>query len=163
MTGMLWGAAWLITVPSPAAGTAVGALMLTLFAVVFALGESVWSPTVPALVNSIAPDHLRGRYNSAQSLTWSLSAMLAPLPAGLLIGGGNGELGEAVGATRLLGVLEVGLRLEVDDVPQADRCRAVQSVPEPFDADAAGADDADARDDDTAIGGHFFDITRSKA
>lgn len=91
VTGLLWGVAWLIIVPSPAAGTAVGALMLILFAVVFALGESVWSPTVPALVNSIAPDHLRGRYNSAQSLTWSLSAMLAPLPAGLLIGGGHGQ------------------------------------------------------------------------
>jgi MFS family permease len=42
------------------------------------------------LVNAIAPDHLRGRYNSAQSLTWSLGASLAPVLSGLLIGAGRG-------------------------------------------------------------------------
>ena len=72
--------------------------MLIGFAVVFAIGESVWSPTVPALVNSIAPDHLRGRYNSAQSLTWSLGSMIAPLSAGLLIGSGRGVLWAALTA-----------------------------------------------------------------
>lgn len=92
VTAALWGVAWLLIVPAASAGTVVAAVLLVAFAIVFGLGESVWSPTVPALVNSIAPDHLRGRYNSAQSLTWALSSTLAPIPAGLLIGGGAGAV-----------------------------------------------------------------------
>jgi len=42
------------------------------------------------LLNAIAPDHLRGRYNSAQSLTWNVGSMIAPIIAGLLIGAGAG-------------------------------------------------------------------------
>ena len=92
VTALLWGIAWLLIIPAPLAGRVAGAALLIAFGVVFALGESVWSATIPALVNGIAPDHLRGRYNSAQSLTWALSSMLAPIPAGLLIGGGLGML-----------------------------------------------------------------------
>lgn len=112
VTAALWGLAWLFLVPTPVLGAVAGAILLIGFAVVFALGESVWSPTVPALVNSIAPDHLRGRYNSAQSLTWSLAAMLAPIPAGLLIGGGLGVVwvaGVAAGCL-IAGVAAQGLR-----------------------------------------------------
>lgn len=60
------------------------------FGVVFALGETVWSATVPALVNAIAPEHMRGRYNSAQTLTWSLGATIGPGLAGAMIGAGLG-------------------------------------------------------------------------
>lgn len=112
VTAGLWAVAWLLIVPAPAAGLVGGAVLFVAYAVVFALGESVWSPTVPALVNSIAPEHLRGRYNSAQSLTWSLSSMLAPLSAGLLIGGGRGVLWAALtaGGCAIAGVAAQGLR-----------------------------------------------------
>lgn len=43
-------------------------------------------------MNAFAPEHLRGRYNSAQSLTWNLGAMAAPLLSGILIGAGRGAL-----------------------------------------------------------------------
>ena len=105
VTALLWAVAWLLVVPVPAAGAFLGAILLVGYAIVFALGESVWSPTVPALVNSIAPDHLRGRYNSAQSLTWSLGAMIAPIGAGVLIGGGYGVVWAAMVA---LGCLAAG-------------------------------------------------------
>ena len=112
VTALLWAAAWLIIVPAPAAGAIVGAVLFVGYAAVFALGESVWSPTVPALVNSIAPDHLRGRYNSAQSLTWSLGAVIAPIAAGLLIGGGNGVVWAALvaGGCLVAGLAAQGLR-----------------------------------------------------
>jgi MFS family permease len=45
---------------------------------VFAVGETMMSPIGPALVNELAPEHLRGRYNAASGLTWSLSGTLAP-------------------------------------------------------------------------------------
>ena len=57
-------------------------------AVVFALGETMWAPVAPALVNDLAPAHLRGRYNSSMSLVWSLSSILGPGIAGLMLGAG---------------------------------------------------------------------------
>jgi MFS family permease len=78
----------LSVVPGVPVAPAIAILMVS--TVVFALGETLWSPTAPALINAIAPDHLRGRYNSAQSLTWSLGASLAPVLSGLLIGAGRG-------------------------------------------------------------------------
>ena len=47
--------------------------------IVFAVGETMLSPTGSAIVNEIAPEHLRGRYNAALGLTWGLSATIAPI------------------------------------------------------------------------------------
>jgi MFS family permease len=54
--------------------------------VIFALGETMLMPTSSALVNQIAPEHLRGRYNSALGLTWGLSGMVAPAIAAIYFG-----------------------------------------------------------------------------
>lgn len=96
LAGFLWGIAWLLIVPTGVVSPAVAVVLFIGFAAVFAVGESVWSPTVPALVNAIAPDHLRGRYNSAQSLTWTLGSMFAPIFSGLLIAAGRGVLWAAI-------------------------------------------------------------------
>ena len=92
LVGLLWGSSWLILALVPEIPHTAAIVVLLTSTAVFALGESVWSPTAPALVNSIAPDHLRGRYNSAQTLTWSVSAALAPVLSGLLIGAGRGAM-----------------------------------------------------------------------
>lgn len=92
VVGLLWGVSWLILAAVPEIPRMPAFILLLGSTVIFALGETVWSPTAPALVNAIAPDHLRGRYNSAQSLTWNLGAMVAPLASGALIGAGRGAL-----------------------------------------------------------------------
>ena len=92
VVGLLWGVSWLILAAVPEIPRMPAFILLLGSTVIFALGETVWSPTAPALVNAIAPDHLRGRYNSAQSLTWNLGAMGAPLASGALIGAGRGAL-----------------------------------------------------------------------
>lgn len=92
VVGLLWGASWLILAVVPEIPRTPAFIMLLVSTAVFAIGETVWSPTAPALVNAFAPDHLRGRYNSAQSLTWNLGTMVAPLASGLLIGAGLGAL-----------------------------------------------------------------------
>ena len=53
---------------------------------VFAFGETLLQPTIPALVNDLAPDHLRGRYNAVSSGSFQLAAVIAPPIAGFLIG-----------------------------------------------------------------------------
>ena len=53
---------------------------------VFPLGETLTQPTIPALVNDLAPDHLRARYNALSSAAFSLAAIIGPVTAGWLIG-----------------------------------------------------------------------------
>ena len=55
---------------------------------VFARGETLWAPVAPSLVNDLAPEHLRGRYNSSMSLVWSVSSIIGPGIAGLMLGAG---------------------------------------------------------------------------
>lgn len=92
IAALLWATAWALVIPAPLVSKAMGVVLFVVFAIIFAIGESVWSPTIPSLVNAIAPDHLRGRYNSAQSVTWSMGSVLAPVATGLLIGAGLGVL-----------------------------------------------------------------------
>ena len=56
--------------------------------IVFAIGEMIWSPLAPAIVNQLAPEHLRGRYNSASAASWQIGAVFGPVIAGALIGNG---------------------------------------------------------------------------
>ncbi len=93
----------------PAALAIAGILLST---VVFGIGETLWSPVAPALINDLAPDHLRGRYNSVQSLVWGVSGALGPALAGLLLGAGLVALwvGVVVGGCLVAGVLALRLR-----------------------------------------------------
>lgn len=69
LTGAVWAVSWAVVaaaavVPgSAAAACIVGGLAL------FGLGETVLSPTAPALVNDLATEELRGRYNALAGLT----------------------------------------------------------------------------------------------
>src|SRR3954468_24878274 len=61
----VWAVSWLLLGPPGLVSGTWGATMLVAAcASVFAFGETLLQPTVPALVNDLAPDHLRGRYNA---------------------------------------------------------------------------------------------------
>jgi MFS family permease len=62
--------------------------LLVVSAGIFGSGETLNSPVVPAVVNDLASDHLRGRYNAANSVAFQVAAVLGPISAGLLIGHG---------------------------------------------------------------------------
>jgi MFS family permease len=53
---------------------------------IFGIGEMIWSPILPSIVNQLAPDHLRGRYNSASAATWQVGQIAGPVFAGLMLG-----------------------------------------------------------------------------
>ena len=53
---------------------------------IFGIGEMIWSPILPSIVNQLAPDHLRGRYNSASAATWQVGQIAGPAFAGLMLG-----------------------------------------------------------------------------
>jgi MFS family permease len=46
----------------------------------------IWSPILPSIVNQLAPDHLRGRYNAAGTNAWQISLIIGPTLAGTLLG-----------------------------------------------------------------------------
>jgi MFS family permease len=91
LVAALWAAAWSVALAAGAlaAGSAAPAL-LALAIVLLAAGETALAPTVPALVNALAPDALRGRYNGALALAFTTGFIAGPLLAGAAIASGLG-------------------------------------------------------------------------
>lgn len=76
--GVLWFVFWIILFASTRMPAYAAVISICVAMAVFAVGETMWSPVGSALVNEIAPEHLRGRYNAAAGLIWGLSGTLAP-------------------------------------------------------------------------------------
>jgi len=104
--GGLWSVAWLsLGLSGLVPGTVGATLLVAACASVFGLGETLLQPTVPALVNDLAPDHLRGRYNAVSSGAFQLAVVAGPGVSGALIGQ---ALGPAYVALLVLGSLAIG-------------------------------------------------------
>ncbi len=73
-----WFIFWIILESTLALPAAASIPMLCLAMIVFAIGETMLQPVGSAIVNDIAPEHLRGRYNTAAGLSWGISSSLAP-------------------------------------------------------------------------------------
>jgi MFS family permease len=90
-TGIVFAASWLIALAAgetfrlPAAEAALVAA-----AAVFGLGETVLSPSLPAIVQDIAEDATRGRYVAVFSLSWQIGPMIGPAIAGAALAAGHG-------------------------------------------------------------------------
>ena len=85
LAGLVFAASWLVLASGVGkAGLIVGALGI------FALGEALLSPTLPALANDLAPEELRGRYNAVFALSQQLGPVVAPVLGGFALGHGLG-------------------------------------------------------------------------
>lgn len=83
---VLWAVSWgLLGASGISPGTTTATLFVAACASVFALGETLLQPTMPAIVNDLAPDHLRGRYNALTAGSFQAAAVLGPVVAGFLI------------------------------------------------------------------------------
>ncbi len=113
---VLWAMTWAVTLI--AGGLGGGAAAVALFAAavaIFALGETFLSPALAPLVNDLAPDRLRGRYNAVYTLGLTTGYILGPAIAGAVLGAGHARvfflaLIAACGAGAL-GALELRRRL----------------------------------------------------
>jgi MFS family permease len=84
-----WAGAWaFLGVAGLLPAGAVVTAMVIVFPGLFAFGEMLMSPVLPAIVNDLADDHVRGRYNAAVTWMWSVGNMIGPLVAGALLGAG---------------------------------------------------------------------------
>jgi hypothetical protein len=117
---LFWAGAWAMIGAAVHLRHATALVVVCLAVSVYAVGETLWSPVGPALINDIAPEHLRGRYNAAFGLTWGLSNALAPLLAGLLLGSAHARLWPYIVAAGALvgGVVLVSLRMQL--TPEED-------------------------------------------
>jgi MFS family permease len=122
LVAALWAAAWSVALAAAALaeGSAAPALP-TVTMVLLAVGETALAPTVPALVNELAPDALRGRYNGALALAFATGFIAGPLLAGSGFGAAlPGALAAACGLAALAAWrLRRHLPLAVDAMPVA--------------------------------------------
>ena len=85
VAALLWALAWIALAGAGIMRKQALALMI-ICQIVFAVGEMVWSPIMPSIVNQLAPANLRGRYNAASTSTWTIGTIMGPVIAGLLLG-----------------------------------------------------------------------------
>ncbi len=127
----VWAVAWAVVALAAVVPGGLAVLCVVTGLAVFGIGETLWAPMAPAVVNALAPEELRGRYNAVFSGTWTFAMIVGPALAGLLVGSGLAWLwvlltvgGCALGA-RLMLRLRVVLTPEQDgllDLPH-DRAR----------------------------------------
>jgi len=108
----VWSASWAVIGLSDAVDGWVAIAMVVFGLGLFGLGETLWAPLAPALVNDLAPEELRGRYNALQGMTWTVAMIIGPALAGLLIGNDLAHVWVActVGGTALAALLFLDLR-----------------------------------------------------
>lgn len=125
--GLVWAVAWLVLGSSGLVpGGVAAAVLFAAFMGVFGLGETMLQPTIPALVNDLAPDHLRGRYNAASSAAFQVAAVAGPPVAGFLIAHDLDQVyvGVLVAGSLLLAAL--ALRLERTVPPEVNGVHSPQ-------------------------------------
>jgi MFS family permease len=83
----LWALSWVVLgLTGLVPGTAAAVAGVLLFHCLFALGETLLQPTIPAITNDLAPDHLRGRYNAVNAGAFQAGTILGPVVAGVVLG-----------------------------------------------------------------------------
>ena len=89
--GLLWFIFWVTLAIALAMPLVLAFISLGVSMIIFAIAETMLQPVGAALVNEIAPEHLRGRYNAAAGIAWGLSGSLAPLVTAVYFGHGLGN------------------------------------------------------------------------
>ena len=86
--GWVWALSWVVIAISAFVKGFTAGVLIAISQVVFAVGEMIWSPTLPAVANELAPDNLRGRYNAISGMQWNVASVFGPVFVGVLIGRG---------------------------------------------------------------------------
>jgi MFS family permease len=85
LTSFIWAAAWLMIGFSVSLAPTATFVLAAAGIGIFAFGEMIWSSIGPTLTNELAPEHLRGRYNSVDGLVWVFAGAVGPAISGLML------------------------------------------------------------------------------
>ncbi|MFK4729726.1 MFS transporter [Agromyces mediolanus] len=137
---LIWAVSWLLLgatgfLPDSLAA-AIGVLA---YMGVFAFGETMLQPTVPAIYNDLASDRNRGRYNAINSAAFQGGAITGPIAAGLLLGAGLSGWFIAAMVAGCIAICGLAIALERRVPPGANGVAAESGADAPGPAEAAGA------------------------
>jgi MFS family permease len=82
---------WLLVLAAAHAGAPLAAVGMCVAMIVFAVAEAMYATAFMPMVNDIAPDDLRGRYNAMVATIDGAGRVVAPLFAGFLLQAGLGD------------------------------------------------------------------------
>jgi MFS family permease len=107
-----WAACWAVVIAGGRLGGSAAAEAAFVTAmVIFALGETLLSPTLPAIINDLAPPEAAGRYNGLGTLAFTTGFLLGPVAGAAALGAGWGDGLFAVMAVGCLIAAGAALRL----------------------------------------------------
>lgn len=132
---LIWALSWvLLGATGFLPGTLAAAVGVIAYMGVFAFGETMLQPTVPAIYNDLASDRTRGRYNAINSAAFQGGAILGPIVAGVMLGGGLDAafIGVMIAGSVAVGVLAVILERFVS--PAANGVTGIHRTDESDDA-----------------------------
>ncbi|MGW1376709.1 MFS transporter [Streptomyces sp. NPDC002446] len=81
----LWAVGWVLAAFHGLLAGPLAACMAVTVAVVFGIGETLLTATVPALTNDLAPTAVRGRYNGSVTLAYTTGFMAGPAMGGFAL------------------------------------------------------------------------------
>jgi hypothetical protein len=112
MVGLIWCGSWVLFgfCALPGSVAARDAVVL-LFAALFGLGETFMAPSLAPLVNTLAPEEVRGRANALTSGMYSVAFVMSPAISAGFIASGLGGLWIALLALGCLTVTATSVRL----------------------------------------------------
>jgi MFS family permease len=130
-----WAASWAVVIAGGhLGGGAAAEIAFTAAAVIFALGECLLSPTLPAIINDLAPPGAAGQYNGLGVLAFTTGFLLGPAGGGAVLGAGQGRGLFAIlvlaSAAAAVAALRLGRHLPptANQIPAAAPSRTSRSV-----------------------------------
>jgi MFS family permease len=112
MVGVIWCASWVLFGFCALPGsTLVRDAIVLGFAALFGFGETFMAPSIAPLVNTLAPEEVRGRANALTSGMYSIAFVISPAISAAFIAGGIGAVWIALLAAGCLTVTWTSLRL----------------------------------------------------
>ena len=90
LAAVAWAASWAVVAAAGHLGGAAAEAAFAAAMVIFALGECLLSPTLPAIINDLAPPGAAGRYNGLGALAFTTGFLLGPAAGGAALGAGFG-------------------------------------------------------------------------
>ena len=107
----VWAVSWSVLLLLPVVHGRASVVLVLVFGGMFGAGEIFLAPALQPLVNALATDRLRGRYNALSQSSFSIAFVVSPAIAAGLVAGGLGLVWVGLLVAGSVSVVVVVLRL----------------------------------------------------
>ena len=127
-----WAVSWaVVIVGGRLGGGAAAAAAFVIAMVIFAVGETLFSPTMPAIINDLAPPEAAGRYNGLGVLAFTTGFLIGPVAGSAALAAGPRLF--AVLIVACLGAAGAALRLSRHLPPAVNQVESrIAEISEPL-------------------------------